>query len=221
MLGDITGSEDKKTEHEDFENKPHAYAALTTALKNLGAAEDADGTLTLGAFPPAKEKISSQGPKLATFCTPPAEGPSLTPQTPASYPSTPRPVPFKSPQLTLGSQVHAALQGIKQGLPSHVISLAAATRTAHPHLFQKCWQEIDIIDENGKPARLDMLSEVENQLWVIDFKTDATPPTTLQGVSESYKNQVKSYASAVSETFGKPTKAALLFTTNGCLIEVV
>ena len=62
-------------------------------------------------------------------------------------------------------------------------------------------------------GRIDRMRITEDEVWVIDYKTDRPPPKTQDGVAEPYLAQLGSYFDVLSVTYpNKSVKCALLWT---------
>jgi ATP-dependent helicase/nuclease subunit A len=86
----------------------------------------------------------------------------------------------------------------------------------------KTEQEI-IIAEDDKLylGRIDLLVILAHQVFIVDYKTDANPPTDVKLVPEAYKQQLTSYAKAIKVLY--PTKkiiSYILWLENNNLMEL-
>ena len=70
-------------------------------------------------------------------------------------------------------------------------------------------------------ARLDRLVEFEEEVWIIDYKTDPCPPPSPEGLSSRYKQQLKIYGSLVQHLYPRHfLKTFILWTETKCFMEV-
>jgi len=71
-------------------------------------------------------------------------------------------------------------------------------------------------------GQIDRLVERENDVWVVDYKSNRPPPTTAAGVPESYRAQLAAYKSVLEGLYpGKPIRTFLLWTETPRLMEVL
>jgi ATP-dependent helicase/nuclease subunit A len=83
----------------------------------------------------------------------------------------------------------------------------------------------DIIGPNGGVVRvngqIDRLVRLENEVLIVDYKTNRPPPRRAEDVAETYLLQLAAYRLAVSRVFpGLPVKAALLWTDGADLMPI-
>lgn len=70
-------------------------------------------------------------------------------------------------------------------------------------------------------GRIDRIAVLEDKILIVDYKTNANPPTKLAGVPTSYINQMAIYRAVLQPLYpDKKIKAALLFTRAPHLITV-
>lgn len=84
--------------------------------------------------------------------------------------------------------------------------------------------EIGVTQEGiTKIERLDLLSILEDQVTIIDYKTDAKIPTIYEEIPKSYIAQLQNYMQAVTHLYqgqGKKVKAAILWLADGSITEI-
>lgn len=111
-----------------------------------------------------------------------------------------------STALTFGSRMHDAYEKIFNGVPlflnkdypltkekKHIYSVYSWASQVKPEVIQtEC---VVASKEFQYAGTLDLLCKIDNEYWVIDFKTSA-------GIYDSYLWQVEAYRRAVKETFG-------------------
>ena len=79
-----------------------------------------------------------------------------------------------------------------------------------------------IVGELVVSGQIDRLVERENDVWVVDYKSNRPPPTTAAGVPESYRAQLAAYKSVLEGLYpGKPIRTFLLWTETPRLMEVL
>ena len=70
-------------------------------------------------------------------------------------------------------------------------------------------------------GRIDRMAITEDEVLIVDFKTNRPPPARLEDVPAAYLHQVRAYASMLSGVFpGRRIRAALLWTVDARLMEV-
>ena len=68
---------------------------------------------------------------------------------------------------------------------------------------------------------IDRLVVRDDEILVLDFKTNRPPPRTVDKVARSYLVQMAAYRSLISATWpGRPVRAALLWTDVPALMEL-
>ncbi|PWT73659.1 MAG: hypothetical protein C5B59_12765 [Bacteroidetes bacterium] len=119
--------------------------------------------------------------------------------------------------LAFGSKMHDAYEKLLNGVSlnlrddyrstkekKHIASMVAWARTFRPEVIQT---ECTVASKELKYAgTLDLLCKINNELWIIDFKTSA-------GIYSSYHWQVEAYRKAVKETFGLDVAHCLIVRT--------
>lgn len=81
------------------------------------------------------------------------------------------------------------------------------------------------VEIDGAPARItgriDRLVISEDEVLIVDFKSDQNVPETPDQISPKYKHQLAQYAKALAPSFpGHTLKAAILWTQNARLMRV-
>jgi ATP-dependent helicase/nuclease subunit A len=140
------------------------------------------------------------------------------------------PLPLQTPTLPTAAQnfgvlVHSLLEN-----PQAVVSTdsmadllpqaraqATAVRAAHPQIFaENSYAEVPLLDANGALKRLDRLVVWPHEVWVIDFKTDAAPSTTLP---PDYAAQLAAYRQAVQVIYPNGSvRAGVVYTADASLV---
>ena len=102
-------------------------------------------------------------------------------------------------------------------LAERLLGAPALQRFFDPARFRRAWNEIDISSGDGTLRRIDRLVEVDDALWVLDYKSSGSDTPRL----EAYRAQVEDYSRAVAGIFsGRTVRGALLF-ADGALLEVL
>lgn len=70
-------------------------------------------------------------------------------------------------------------------------------------------------------GKIDRLAEVGEDIMIVDYKTNRTPPKDLEGVAEAYLLQLASYRLALKKIYpGRRLRAALLWTLGPRILEI-
>jgi ATP-dependent helicase/nuclease subunit A len=70
-------------------------------------------------------------------------------------------------------------------------------------------------------GQIDRLAVLEDELLILDYKTNRPPPLILEDVAPAYINQLAAYRLALRKLFpGRSVRAALLWTDGPRLMEV-
>lgn len=77
----------------------------------------------------------------------------------------------------------------------------------------KVYNEVELIDEKGEIKRPDRIIELEDEVWVVDYKT------SYQDI-EFYKQQLEEYKKLVQQIFSKKTRGFLVYLDNLAVQEV-
>ncbi len=110
----------------------------------------------------------------------------------------------------------AGTYGLTREQGEQVAAAAARVRSRLPHLFAgAAHAEIELVAADGEVLRVDRLVELEDALWIIDFKWRVGEPERVQ-----YEGQVRRYAQVLGEIRrDKPVRLALV-TAQGTQIDV-
>lgn len=85
-----------------------------------------------------------------------------------------------------------------------------------PQRYRRAWNEVELADGAGNLQRIDRLVELDDAVWVLDYKSSGGDTARLP----DYRAQVVAYRDAVARVFPQmPVRAALLF-ADATLIEV-
>lgn len=78
-----------------------------------------------------------------------------------------------------------------------------------------------IINNRVASGQIDRLVVLDKEVWIIDYKSSVRVPKSVQDVSLTYKNQLKSYKSLINDIFpDKTVKTFLLWTQDLSLMEI-
>ena len=99
------------------------------------------------------------------------------------------------------------------------------TEKTFERLFQgNSRAEVPLIGyDQGKlyTARLDRLVVFEDEVWIIDYKTDASPPADPRHIDLRYKNQLRLYRELAQQLYPQhQLKTMILWTETRHLMEV-
>lgn len=121
----------------------------------------------------------------------------------------------------------AARLGLTPALDT--IESAARLLLAQPHLvrffdpehYQRAFNELTLLDRNGRQQRLDRVVEFDDSVWLIDYKTgDDSRNLTDTELAERHRAQLSGYRVLLAELYpDKPLHAALLL-TDGRLVSL-
>ncbi|MDT3707158.1 MAG: UvrD-helicase domain-containing protein [Thiobacillus sp.] len=220
------------------------YVALTRAEQALIVSGDADNNAWLG-----RVDAVWQGMALPDKLPPaPAEGArSVAAPHRVDAPAVGERValPTASPAAASGELFHACLehhappgatrdlQGLaaRLGLEAELDSIDAAARALlgqprlarffDPAQFRRAYNELTLLDGNGRLQRLDRVVEYDDAVWLIDYKTgeDSRGFSDAQ-LAERHRAQLQGYQSLLASLYpGKPVHAALLL-ADGRLVRV-
>lgn len=186
--------------------------------------------------------VSGQTPRATTLTPPPQQ-----PTTPPHWLAEKYPVMFQNPSIETeatryGHIIHVLLEMMpavpesqresvaraviyrqapewNETVITQALTEAMAVMKAFPHFFTPTVQsEVSIILEDGALGRIDRLVNYNNALWIVDFKTDATPSPH---VPTQYHKQLSAYRRAI--THERPDvliHAALVWTRTATLVEI-
>jgi ATP-dependent helicase/nuclease subunit A len=138
------------------------------------------------------------------------------------------------PEIAPGEQERAAeafvaARGgdLAPGLRAEIVAetLAIARDARFAPLFQPgSLAEVPVVAQIGDydlEGQIDRLAVVEEDLLIVDYKTNRPPPTTLEEVAPAYIAQLAGYRKALAPIFpGRRLRAALLWTDGPRLMEV-
>jgi ATP-dependent helicase/nuclease subunit A len=84
---------------------------------------------------------------------------------------------------------------------------------------ENSFSEIEVADEN-KTYRIDKLVITDNEIFIIDYKTDAVPE--VNNIPSSYKKQLTNYKNIIKKIYPNHTiKTFILWFENTTLTEVI
>jgi ATP-dependent helicase/nuclease subunit A len=122
-------------------------------------------------------------------------------------PGVPRDLPTLAARLGLATALDA-------------IESAARTLLAQPHLtrffdpdhYRRAFNELTLLDGNGRLQRLDRVVEFDDSVWLIDYKTgDDSRSLTDADLAERHRAQLSGYQALLAGLYpDKPLHAALL-----------
>ena len=96
----------------------------------------------------------------------------------------------------------------------HLLALPALQRFFDPRHYQNACNEMAYINAQGELKRIDRLVEFDEEVWVLDYKTDAQPEVA------PHRAQMLEYRDAMQSVYlSKRVRCALLF-ADGTLCEV-
>ena len=209
------------------------YARLARALESLGAVAAEGEGAGLCAY--------GQELPLAIAAASPLAGETIAPLPPA-FPAL-LPVGQRreamSDNARFGVVLHGCLERLTAGLPLEAgwwqgydvtPGVAAAAQAAAERLMARpelapflqpapglrAWNEAEVVDGEGKVRRVDRLVELEDAVWVIDYKSSGPDTERLP----EYRVQVADYCRLLAPLFApKPLRGALIF-ADGSLHEI-
>ncbi|MGB8841570.1 MAG: PD-(D/E)XK nuclease family protein, partial [Aliidongia sp.] len=80
---------------------------------------------------------------------------------------------------------------------------------------------VGLIDGKALSGRIDRLVVTENEVMIIDYKTNRPPPATVAEVAPVYLDQLAAYRAALERIYpGKRVRTVLLWTDGARLMEV-
>ena len=78
-----------------------------------------------------------------------------------------------------------------------------------------------VIGEQVISGQIDRLRVADDAVWIIDYKTNRPPPTTIDAVPAGYLGQMAAYRALLAQIYpGRPIRAALLWTVEVRLLEL-
>jgi ATP-dependent helicase/nuclease subunit A len=128
------------------------------------------------------------------------------------------------------ARVFVAARGgnLPEDLKGEIIceSLAIVRNEAFAPLFRPgSLAEVPVVarisDSFDLEGQIDRLAILEEDLLILDYKTNRPPPETESEVARAYINQLAAYRLALRRMFpGKPVRGALLWTDGPRLMEI-
>jgi ATP-dependent helicase/nuclease subunit A len=215
----IGGWSSEKNAAENQTEKNHWYAQVAKAAANWkddnGIKIRESGTLEKQPHPAA---LSPSHPLTLL--------PSLAPLQPFPWPQEEPYIPTREAALQRGTLQHRLLHALAPLPPQNRATEGERLLTLwqsdvkllqpvlnvfekHPYLFTPQSEgEVPIV-VNDAEGRIDRLIDTGNEIHIIDFKTESTPPAT---VPESYRQQLTAYKQALAPAYpGKTIKTGLLW----------
>ena len=124
--------------------------------------------------------------------------------------------------MSFGTAMHAVLEArlsagmsLPEDVPSAAVAAAEAILNApdmqpwfDPACHLRAWNEVEIMQSDGRLGRIDRLVLFEDAVWVLDYKSGAMDEALLG----SYRAQLAGYQSALGGMYGdRPVHAMLVF----------
>jgi len=124
--------------------------------------------------------------------------------------------------MSFGTAMHAVLEArlsagmaVPEDVPAAAVTAAEAILNApdmqpwfDPACHLKAWNEVEIMQSDGRLGRIDRLVLFEDAVWVLDYKSGAMDEALLGG----YRAQLAGYQSALGGMYGdRPVHAMLVF----------
>ena len=101
-------------------------------------------------------------------------------------------------------------------LAEQLLAAPDLQRFFNPKMFQRAWNELDLAARDGTLRRIDRLVELDDALWVLDYKSSGRETPHLN----AYRAQVADYCAAVAAVFpGRPIHGVLVF-NDASVLEV-
>jgi ATP-dependent helicase/nuclease subunit A len=137
----------------------------------------------------------------------------------------------QSQEQAARSFVSARGEGLSQDLRDEILAetLAVVRDPRFAPLFQPgSLAEVPVVAKIGDgpdgyelEGQIDRLAILEEELLILDYKTNRPPPKALEDVAPAYVDQLASYRLALKRLFpGKCLRAALLWTDGPNLMEI-
>jgi ATP-dependent helicase/nuclease subunit A len=127
----------------------------------------------------------------------------------------------------IGARGSGLSEALKEGIVAE--SLAIVRDEAFAPLFQPgSLAEVPVVARIGEgeaafelEGQIDRLVILENDLLILDYKTNRPPPATEDRVAQAYVDQLAAYRLALGRLFpGRAIRAALLWTDGPRLMEI-
>ena len=85
-----------------------------------------------------------------------------------------------------------------------------------PARYRRAWNEIELADRDGRLLRIDRLVELDDALWVLDYKSSSGETARL----DAYREQVRGYCRALADIFPDRTIHGALVFADAELLEI-
>ena len=85
-----------------------------------------------------------------------------------------------------------------------------------PARYRRAWNEIELADRDGRLLRIDRLVELDDALWVLDYKSSSGETARL----DAYREQVRGYCRALAAIFPDRTIHGALVFADAELLEI-
>ena len=85
-----------------------------------------------------------------------------------------------------------------------------------PARYRRAWNEIELADRDGRLLRIDRLVELDDALWVLDYKSSSGETARL----DAYREQVRGYCRALADIFPDRTIRGALVFADAELLEI-
>jgi ATP-dependent helicase/nuclease subunit A len=117
------------------------------------------------------------------------------------------------------------------GIAAELSHIEAAARSllGRPHLaqffdpaqYRRAFNELELLDADGQVQRLDRVVELDDTVWVLDYKTgDDSRALTDEQLTERHQRQLAGYQTLLAGLYpGRPVRAALLL-ADGRLVKL-
>ncbi|MBP5161251.1 MAG: UvrD-helicase domain-containing protein [Alphaproteobacteria bacterium] len=144
--------------------------------------------------------------------------------------------------LEFGTAVHKLLQVMPSVSGAKLEELARRLLSDYPHIAQKLSQSMEkeelkaifapdsltevpvigTIDGEQFSGQIDRLVIHDKEVWIVDYKTNRTPPTSPADIPIAYKKQIEIYKCLLKQIFpSKMVRGYLLWTSTMQLMEVL
>ena len=85
-----------------------------------------------------------------------------------------------------------------------------------PARYRRAWNEVELADRDGRLLRIDRLVELDDALWVLDYKSSSGETARL----DAYREQVRGYCRALADIFPDRTIHGALVFADAELLEI-
>ena len=82
--------------------------------------------------------------------------------------------------------------------------------------YRRTWNEIELADRDGRLLRIDRLVELDDALWVLDYKSSSGETARL----DAYREQVRGYCRVLADIFPDRTIHGALVFADAELLEI-